>query len=41
MIRATSKVIKETPWWQKMRIGSAAVVTFSAAFKEMRYFFER
>ncbi|MBA4422783.1 MAG: hypothetical protein C0390_06725, partial [Syntrophus sp. (in: bacteria)] len=38
MIKATAKVIKEMPWWQKALIGSAAIVAFSAAVKVMEYF---
>ena len=40
MIKATAKVIKEMPWWQKVIIGSAAVVAFSAAAKVMEYFIQ-
>ena len=40
MIKATAKVIKEMPWWQKVLIGSAAVVAFSAATKGIGYFFQ-
>jgi hypothetical protein len=40
MIKATSKVIKEMPWWQKVLIGSAAAVAFSAAAKVMEYFIQ-
>jgi len=40
MIKATAKVIKEMPWWQKVLIGSAAAVAFSAAAKVMEYFIQ-
>jgi hypothetical protein len=40
MIKATEKVIKEMPWWQKVLIGSAAVVAFSAAVKGLEYYIE-
>jgi hypothetical protein len=40
MFRATAKVIKEMPWWQKVLIDSAAVVTFGAAVKGMGYFIQ-
>lgn len=40
MIKVTSKVIKEMPWWQKVLIGSAAAVAFSAAAKVMEYFIQ-
>jgi len=40
MIKATAKVIKEMPWWQKVIIGSAAVVAFSTAAKVMEYFIQ-
>jgi hypothetical protein len=40
MINATSKVIKEMPWWQKVLIGSAAAVAFSTAAKVMEYFIQ-
>ena len=40
MIRATAKVIKEMLWWQKVLIGSAAVVAFSAAVKGIEYYIE-
>ena len=40
MIKATAKVIKEMPWWQKVLIGSASVVAFSAATKGIGYFFQ-
>jgi len=40
MIRATAKVIKEMPWWQKVILGSAAVVAFSAAVKGIEYYIE-
>jgi len=33
MMKATAKVIKEMPWWQKALIASAAIVAFSAAAK--------
>ena len=29
---------KEMPWWQKVLIGSAAAVAFSATVKAMEYF---
>jgi hypothetical protein len=38
MIKATAKVIKEMPWWQKVIIGSAAAIAFSAAVNVMEYF---
>jgi hypothetical protein len=38
MIRAAGKVMKEMPWWQKVLIGSAAIVAFNAAAKGMEYF---
>ena len=37
VIKVTAKVIKEMPWWQKVLIGSAATVAFSAAAKVMEY----
>jgi hypothetical protein len=40
MMKATAKVIKEMPWWQKVIIGSAATVAFSAAVKVMEYFIQ-
>ena len=40
MIKATAKVIKEMPWWQKALIGSAATVAFNAAVKVMDYFIQ-
>ena len=40
MIKATEKVIKEMPWWQKILIASAAVVAVSAAAKVMGYFIQ-
>jgi hypothetical protein len=40
MIKATAKVIKEMPWWQKALIGSAAAVAFSAAAKVIEYFIQ-
>ncbi len=40
MMKATAKVIKEMPWWQKVIIGSAAAVAFSAAAKMMEYFIQ-
>jgi hypothetical protein len=40
MIKATSKAIKEMPWWQKVLIGSAAAVAFRAAAKVMEYFIQ-
>jgi hypothetical protein len=40
MIKATAKVIKEMPWWQKVLIGSAAAVAFSSAAKVMEYFIQ-
>jgi hypothetical protein len=40
MMKATAKVIKEMPWWQKALIGSAATVAFSAAVKVMEYFIQ-
>lgn len=40
MMKATAKVIKEMPWWQKVLIGSAAAVAFSAATKVMGYFIQ-
>ncbi len=40
MIKATAKVIKEMSWWQKILIGSAAAVAFSAAAKVMEYFIQ-
>jgi hypothetical protein len=40
MIKATEKVIKEMPWWQKVLIGSAAVIAFSAAAKGIEYYIE-
>jgi hypothetical protein len=40
IIKATAKVIKEMPWWQKVLIGSAAAVAFSAAAKVMEYFIQ-
>ena len=40
MMKATAKVIKEMPWWQKVIIGSAAAVAFSAAAKVMEYFIQ-
>ncbi len=38
IIKATSKVINEMPWWQKVLIGSAAAVAFNAAAKVVEYF---
>ncbi|MHB8909816.1 MAG: hypothetical protein ACYDAA_13165 [Syntrophales bacterium] len=38
MMKATAKVMKEMPWWQKALIGSAAAVAFSAAAKVLEYF---
>ena len=40
MVKATAKVIKEMPWWQKVLIGSAAAVAFSAAAKVMECFIQ-
>jgi hypothetical protein len=40
MIRAATTVMKEMPWWQKVLIGSAAVVAFSAAAKTAEYFIQ-
>jgi hypothetical protein len=40
MIRATAKVIREMPWWQKILIGSAAAVAFSTAAKVMESFIQ-
>ena len=40
MIKATAKVIREMPWWQKVLIGSAAAVAFSATAKVMEYFIQ-
>lgn len=40
MIKATAKVIKEMPWWQKALIGSAVTVAFSATAKVMEYFIQ-
>jgi len=40
MIKATTKVIKEMPWWQKVLIGSAAAVAFNAAAKGIEYFIQ-
>jgi hypothetical protein len=40
MMKATAKVIKEMPWWQKALIGSAATVAFSATAKAMEYFIQ-
>jgi hypothetical protein len=40
MIKATEKVIKEMPWWQKVILGTAAVVAFSAAVKGLEYYIE-
>jgi hypothetical protein len=40
MIKATAKVIKEMPWWQKALIGSAAAVAVSVAAKAMDYFIQ-
>jgi hypothetical protein len=40
MMKATAKVIKEMPWWQKALIGSAATVAFCAAAKAMEYFIQ-
>ena len=40
MIKATVKVIKGMPWWQKVLIGSAAAVAFSAAAKVVEYFIQ-
>jgi hypothetical protein len=40
MMKATAKMIKEMPWWQKVIIGSAAAIAFSAAAKAMEYFLE-
>jgi hypothetical protein len=40
MIKATAKMIKEMPWWQKVLIGSAATVVFSATAKVMEYFIQ-
>jgi len=37
MIKATAKAIREMPWWQKVLIGSAAAVAFSAAAKGIEY----
>jgi hypothetical protein len=38
MIKATAKVIREMPWWQKVLIGSAAAVAFNTAAKVIEYF---
>ena len=38
MMKATVKVIKEMPWWQKVFIGYAVTVAFSTAAKVMEYF---
>lgn len=40
MIKATEKVMKEMPWWQKVILGSAAVFAFSAAVKGIEYYIE-
>ena len=40
MMKATAKVIKEMPWWQKALIGSAVAVAFSAAVKAMECFIQ-
>jgi hypothetical protein len=40
MIKATAKVIKEMPWWQKALMGSAAAVALSAAVKVMEYYIQ-
>lgn len=40
MIKVTAKVIKEMPWWQKMLMGSAAAVAFSATAKAIEYFIQ-
>ena len=40
MIKANAKMIKEMPWWQKVLIGSAAAVAFSAAVNVMEYFIQ-
>jgi hypothetical protein len=40
MIKATAKVMKEMPWWQKALIGSAAAVAFSAVAKVLEYFIQ-
>jgi len=40
MMKATATVIKEMPWWQKVLIGSAAAIAFSAAAKVMEYFIQ-
>lgn len=40
MIKATAKVMKEMPWWQKVLIGSAAAVAFSVATKGIEYFIQ-
>ncbi len=37
IIKSTAKVIKEMPWWQKIILGSAAVIAFSATAKAMEY----
>ncbi len=40
MMKATAKVIKGMPWWQKVIIGSAAAVAFNAAARVMEYFIQ-
>jgi hypothetical protein len=40
LMKATAKVIREMPWWQKALIGSAATVTFSGAAKAMDHFIQ-
>ena len=40
MIKSTAKVIKEMPWWQKVILGAAAVIAFSATAKAMEYFIQ-
>lgn len=40
MVKATARVLKEMPWWQKVLIGSAAALAFSAAAKVMEYFIQ-
>jgi hypothetical protein len=40
MIKAAAKVIKGMPWWQKVLIGSATTIAFSATEKVMEYFIQ-
>lgn len=40
MIKAIAEVVNEIPLWQKVLIGSAVAVAFTAAAKGMEYFIQ-